>query len=564
MIRATPGALRQDPAARQWLCHRCIDRYVRIAGYRYHAACCRESTPAIHSQADKRYRSTRDMDNQVVTGAAPTASAFAAIKDAVGLDVTYRVATGRTMRRIYLDSTATTLRLKLVQEVLDRFQPHYSNTHSLLHFGALISTREYQWSHEMVLRFVNADAGGYFCFFIGSGATAGFNRVARTLRAKRPERDVVITTLMEHHSNDLPHRAHFPKVVHVPPSVSGNSLGGVDLGQLERALLENSGRVNYVALTGVSNVTGIVNPIHEAARLAHRHGALIVVDAAQMAAHLPIRTSLDIPQAASLDVVVFSGHKVYAPGSPGVVVARKELFSGVPPQEVGGGMVDTVWEDRYTESEQFPDREEAGTPNIPGAIGLAAALCALRGIGMDAIAAEEEALMRHALVRLAQVPDVIVYGETDTRICRRAGAIAFNLKEMDHALTAAILNDYFNIAVRNQCFCAHPYVRELVMLSLSESADMLDNEALEKLAELHRGMVRASFGIYTTSEDVDALAEALRDIGARRDFYATQYERLPDGNYVHRDFRFDSTRVFSVRKEVGRLLSGVRERSPER
>ena len=459
------------------------------------------------------------------------------------------------MRRVYLDSTATTLRLRLVQDVLDRFQPHYSNTHSLLHFGALISSREYQWAHDMVLRFVGADPDAHFCFFTGSGATSGFNRVARALRAKRPERDVVITTVMEHHSNDLPHRAHFPKVVHVPALTSGGSLGCVDLAQLERALEDNRGCVNYVALTGVSNVTGIVNPIHDAARLAHRHGALIVVDAAQMAAHLPICMSAKPQDKAGLDVIVFSGHKVYAPGSPGVVVARKELFSEVPPQEVGGGMVNTVSIDRYTVSERFPDREEAGTPNIIGAIGLAAALYALQALGMDVIADGEEKLIRHALQRLSKLPSVIVYGETDARLCRRAGAISFNVEGMDHALVAAILNDYFNIAVRNECFCAHPYVRELVMLSLSEKADILENEALEKLADLHRGMVRASFGIYTTREDVDALAEALSDIGLRRDFYAAKYERLADGNYLHREFRFDHAQIFSVQGEVDRLLS---------
>lgn len=481
---------------------------------------------------------------------------LAAIRDAVGLNVTYQVATGRWLRRVYLDSTATTLRLKLVQDVLDRFQPHYSNTHSMLHFGAAISTREYQWAHETVLQFVGADPDDYFAFFTGSGATSGFNRVARALRARKPERDVVITSVMEHHSNDLPHRAHFPTVVHIPASTTQRSLGCIDLGALERALEEHAGRVSYVTLTGVSNVTGIVNPIHEAARIAHRHGALMVVDAAQMAAHLPIRMSCEIEKEARLDALVFSGHKVYAPGSPGVVVARKALFSETPPQEVGGGMVDTVWTDRYTASDAFPDREEAGTPNIPGAIGLGAALYALQLVGMEAIAGEEEALVRYALDRLSDLPAVIVYGETDTRICRRAGAISFNVKEMDHALTAAILNDYFNIAVRNQCFCAHPYVRELIMLSLSESADVLDNEALEKLADLHRGMVRASFGIYTTRDDVDVLVAALDEISRRREFYAAQYECQADGNYSHREFQFSHFRAFSVRDAVDGLLSG--------
>jgi cysteine desulfurase / selenocysteine lyase len=373
------------------------------------------------------------------------------------------------------------------------------------------------------------------------------------LRAKRPDRGVVITTGMEHHSNDLPHRVHSSQVIHLPALTSGKSLGCIDLGALERALKNNIGNVNYVALTGVSNVTGIVNPIYDAARLAHRYGALIVVDAAQLVAHMPI--CMDHPDSnAGLDVLVFSGHKIYAPGSPGVVVARKELFSDVPPEEVGGGMVEAVWLDRYQVSEKLPDREEAGTPNIVGAIGLAAALYALHTSGMEVIEAEEKGLVQYALQALSTLPDIIIYGETDTTICQRVGVISFNIRDMDHALTAAILNDYYNIAVRNECFCAHPYVRELVMLSFSEWADVLDNEELERLADLHRGMVRASFGIYTTTKDIDVLVKALAEICLRRHFYVEKYVRSVDGGYSHREFTFEHTATFSVKTEIDKLL----------
>jgi selenocysteine lyase/cysteine desulfurase len=375
---------------------------------------------------------------------------------AIGLEVQYQLATGQRARRIYLDSTASTLRLKVVQDVLDKYQPFYSNTHSVLHFGAKLSTKEYQWAHQMVLDFVQADADVYTCFFTGSGTTAAMNRIARTLREKRPERDVVLTSIMEHHSNDLPHRKHFREVVHVPAAMAAHSLGCIDLNRMEQAFKEHEGRVNYVAITGVSNVTGIINPVHEVAAMAHRHGALMVVDAAQMAAHVPIRTSGHKNPAHNLDAVVFSGHKIYAPGSPGVVVTRKDLFAGIEPQEVGGGMVDTVWVNRYTISPKFPDREEAGTPNICGAIGLAAALYALHKVGMETIAEEEAHLIEYALQRLSKVADLLIYGETDSRLCQRTGAISFNLRNFDHALTAAVLNDYFNISVRNECFCAHP------------------------------------------------------------------------------------------------------------
>ena len=473
--------------------------------------------------------------------------------EAIGLDVCYTLATGERTRRIYLDSTASTLRLNIVQEVLDKFQPYYSNTHSVLHFGARLSTQEYQWSHQMVLDFVHANPEIYTAIFVGSGTTTGINRVARTLREKRPERDVVISSIMEHHSNDLPHRKHFREVVHIPAAMAAHSLGCVDLRRLEEALRENAGKVNYVAITGVSNVTGIINPVHDVAELAHRYGALVVVDGAQMAAHIPVQVSGHASAARDLDVLIFSGHKTYAPGSPGVVVTRKDLFAGLEPQEVGGGMVDQVYINRYTISQQFPEREEAGTPNICGAIGLAAALYALTRVGMDLIAEEECNLMEYALSRLSTVGDLVIYGETDCRQCERTGAISFNLKKLDHALVAAALNDYFNIAVRNECFCAHPYVREMIMQSLAEE-DLSDQE-LEDMAELHRGMVRASFGIYTTEKDVDALVAALQHVSTNTDFYQQQYIRLDNGDYEHKTFKFDHTKVFSVKEEVDRILS---------
>lgn len=477
-------------------------------------------------------------------------------RDVIGLDTRYPVVGGAMRRRIYLDSAASTLRLGVVQKVLDRFQPHYANTHSTLHYAARLSTIEYAWAHRMALEFVGADPARWMCFFTGSGTTAGMNRVARMLRQLRPARDVVVTSIMEHHSNDLPHRKHFGEVVHVASEPSGRSLGGIDMAQLRAVLQSHGKRVNYVAITGISNVTGYVNPVHDIAALAHRHGALVVVDAAQMVAHAPVRMNGEGDPARELDVLVFSGHKVYAPGSPGVVVARQDLFAGVEPEEVGGGMVETVWLDRFTVSERFPDREEAGTPNIPGAIGLAAALYALQGVGMEAIAAEERELMRYALRRLSDVPGIVIYGPADADSCALIGVIAFNLEGCDHAFTAAVLNDYFNIAVRNECFCAHPYVREMVMMSLEEAAaGDLSNEDLERLAERHRGMVRASFGIYSTREDVDALTGAVREIAARREELLALYERLENGDYRHRTFVFEAAAAFSIRSTVDALLA---------
>lgn len=469
-----------------------------------------------------------------------------------GLDVEYMLASGERTRRVYLDSTASTLQLGIVADIMKKYMPYYSNTHTNVHFGAKLSTREFEWAHDMVLSFVDADPERYTAFYVGSGTTGGINRIARTLKEKRPGKKVVITSIMEHHSNDLPHRRNFDEVVHIPTVTNSNQLGCVDIKRIEKALQQYGENVNYISVTGVSNVTGIINPIYDIAELAHRYGTLIVVDAAQMAAHVPIRMSGHENPNRDLDLIALSGHKIYTPASPGVVVTRKQLFEDIEPVEVGGGMVDDVHINRYLPTQHFPDREEAGTPNIAGAIALSTVLYALRKIGMDFIDDEEERLIRYAIEQMEQIKGVLIYGDTDPGKVRRTGALSFNIEGLDHSLTAAILNDYFNIAVRNACFCAHPYVREMITDELSEYADEMSNEELEALAQLHRGMVRASFGLYNNEADVDALVSALHRICANKVFYQNNYHQVSCGDFLHNRFTFDSTPIFSVEDEVDR------------
>lgn len=474
----------------------------------------------------------------------------------VGDDAVYRLANGEESRRIYLDSTASTLQLGLVSDVLQRYLPYYANTHSDVHFSARISNREFNWAHKAVLEFVEA-SDNYGCFFVGSGTTGAINRVARAMSEYRPDRDVVITSIMEHHSNDLPHRKYFKTVVHIPAVLTECGFGCVDLSAMERALKKYGDRVNYVSVTGVSNVTGIVNPIYDIAELAHRYGTLIMVDAAQMAAHLPIRMVDTENPERSLDLLCLSGHKLYAPGSPGVVVSRLDLFSENEPVEVGGGMVEDVYVDRYLTLSSFPDREEAGTPNIPGAIALGSVMHALKMIGMDFIAEEETALVNYAINQLNQLNEVVIYANDDTSICQRAGAFSFHIRGIHHALTAAILNDYFNVAVRNDCFCAHPYVRELVSHDMAQniSFDSLSNEELEQLADEQRGMVRASFGLYNTRADIDFLVKAIDMIIRNRNTYTKNYSQDSSGNFHHNTFQVETEAYYSTADVVARWFN---------
>jgi selenocysteine lyase/cysteine desulfurase len=466
--------------------------------------------------------------------------------DFIGLNTTYSTVNKKEIRRVYLDSTASTLMMKAAYKAMESFYDHYANTHSLLYFSAKISTREYQWAHDRVLSFLKADPENYTCFFTGSGTTAGINRLARVFRDYRPERNKVLVSLMEHHSNDLPHRKHAEEVIHIPLDNFGREAGCINLEEIEKHLKRNESKINYVAVTGVSNVTGIINPIYDIAELAHSYGALIIVDGAQMVSHLPVTISGHKNPDRNLDAFVFSGHKTYVPGSPGVVVCRKDILMSIEPEEVGGGMVDRVFVDRYEVTKKFPDREEAGTPNIPGAIGLAAVLEVLDKAGMDVIHNEETDLINYALTELKKIPEIHIYGETDIDLCPRAGSISFNVIGVDHGLTAAILNDYFNIAVRNECFCAHPYVKEMIIDDLLDFTSELGEDNFEEEVFLKSGMVRASVGLYNTQEDIDTLVSALKEIISNTDELCSHYKTDSLGNYFHSSFDSDSFNMFST------------------
>lgn len=472
-----------------------------------------------------------------------------------GIETEYPLADGSTAQRTYLDSAASNLRLTVADEIVHRALQHYANTHSELHFGARIMTHLYHQAHEIVGSFVDA-SDDYTVVFTGSGVTGGLNRMARVLAQRRPERDVVITTLMEHHANDLPHRKHVGNVVHVPLEKDPDGEAGrVDMAGLRSAVAEYADRLNYVAVTAASNVTGITNPVHEIAELAHEVGALCVVDAAQSAAHMPFSVQGGGPDEA-IDVLCMSGHKIYAPGSPGVIVARKALFEGLEPQEVGGGIVERVETERYEIMDDLPEREEAGTPNLPGAFRLAATLYLLGRIGMDVIEDDERRLTQYALERLEAIDGLKIYGSHRLEVAERIGVITFNLDALPHGLVTAALNDYFGIAVRNECFCAQPFVRQLLGRSGGATASVDERSGEECGPETQPGMVRVSFGLYNTKEDVDRVVDAVADIAGRPDWYRSKYRPLMDGSgdWVHREFEYPPEEAFSLMEEVDAWL----------
>ena len=468
--------------------------------------------------------------------------------DFIGLDTKYSIVSGEKIKRIYLDTTASSLMMGVASRASNSFLKHYANTHSLLHFSAKISTKTYSWIHDRILEFVHADPEKYTCFFAGSGVTAGMNRVAKTFKRLRPDRDMILVSIMEHHSNDLPHRKHGGKVIHIPLDSNPENAGCMNMDLFEQYLKKFQGRINYVSITGLSNVTGIINPINEIAKLVHKYDAYLIVDAAQMAAHVPIYMSGFSDPNMEIDALLFSGHKTYAPGSPGVVIARKEFLAAIEPEDVGGGMVDKVFPDNYFVSQEFPDREEAGTPNILGAITLGSAIHVLDSIGMENILKEDLELTQYAMDKMKHYKDIHIYGNINTEALPRAGTISFNVLDMDHGLVASILNDYYNIAVRNECFCAHPYVEKMLHSTHFKeisNLDCIDNNLSWKV-EPWMGMVRASFGIYNTKDDIDKLIIALSEIINKKSFFAKQYTIDNNGDYNHKTFNFSSKDFFSL------------------
>ena len=285
-------------------------------------------------------------------------------------------------------------------------------------------------------------------------------------------------------------------------------------------------RVALLTVSGASNVTGFIQPIHRLARKAHAVGARILVDAAQLAPHRRIDVkSEDDPE--HLDYVVLSAHKMYAPFGTGALVGRSDTFLQGAPEHQGGGTVEIVTPtDVYWAG--LPDREEAGSPNVVGAVAMAVAAQALMDHGMDDIARHERALTAYALDRLQAIPGLTIYGAgVPVGVDDRVGVIAFNLESVPHALVAAILGYEGGIGVRNGCFCAQSYVAHLLGIAAAGRRGGCPNtwQRTEQTGRAWSGSVSAST---THEEDVDALAGMLERI-VRRD-YRGVYSRAPDSS----------------------------------
>jgi len=457
------------------------------------------------------------------------------------------IAATNPRKRIYLDSAATCLMPRPVLQAIERYlQIACANSHTHATTAGIATTIALHRGHELVGELVGSDPATDCVILTGAGATGAMNLLAQALM-RQPERPIAVVSAQEHHSNLLPWmRQAGAENVRFAPALPD---GKIDIATLDRILRADAGRIRVLAATALSNVTGVINPLRDLARRAHAVGAELVVDGAQAGAHVPISMHPSADRAEDIDYIALSGHKLYAPGSPGVLVGKKAAFEkcGWSIGQCGGGTREYVGTDKVLFKAGAAERQEAGTPNVPGTIGLGVAVGILQAIGLDAIREHERQLMAYALPRLLAVPEVVIYGPMDSN--ERAAVITFNLGSIHHGLVAAALNDYFAIAVRNDCFCAQPYVRSQIFSSC-------DVRGYCDAAQLkNRGMVRASLGIYTTVDDIDALISALTWIEQNQGWLRSQYTDDGKGNFSHKTFRRQMP--FSVDGEISQYVSQV-------
>ncbi len=376
-------------------------------------------------------------------------------------------------RLVYLDSAATSQK---PQVVIDAVAGYYRELNANVHRGgydlAVRATDAYEDARAALAAFVGASDPSGVIFV--RGTTEGINLIASSLGQLKVGRgDTIVLTAMEHHSNLIPWQllaqARGAEIVMVELTQDGR----IDLADYRRAL-ERGPRI--VTFTHVSNALGTINPAAELTRLAHDAGAVVVVDGAQSAPHMPVDVG-----ALGCDFYVLSGHKMLGPMGIGAVIGKPELLDAMPPYHGGGEMINVVQDTSATYA-PLPQKFEAGTPNVEGAIALGAAIRYLRGLGMEEVAAHEQVLVRYALERLSAIEGMTIYGPKD----ERGGVISFTLADI-HPHDLATILDHEGVAIRAGHHCTQPLMRRL---NVSATA-------------------RASFYVYNVEEDVDALVGAL-------------------------------------------------------
>lgn len=377
---------------------------------------------------------------------------------------------------VYLDNAATTQKPRCVVEAIaEEYYSVNANVHRGVHFLSQQATDLHEAARERVRGFINARSAAEIVFT--RGTTEGINLVAGSFgEAMLGEGDEVILTVMEHHSDIVPWQMLRERKGIVIKVVPMDDAGNLSFEEYERMLTP---RTKLVCVTHVSNVLGTVNPVARMARAAHANGSYILVDGAQSVPHFPV----DV-QELDCDFCTFSGHKMYGPTGIGVLYGREELLERMPPYQGGGEMISRVSFERTT-YERLPYKFEAGTPDYVGSHALAVAIDYMERVGREKIAAYERALTDYAMERMQQVEGIRIFGETEGK----GAVVAFNVGDI-HPLDLGTLLDRLGIAIRTGHHCAQP---------------LMERCGVE-------GMARASFAIYNTPAEIDALVAGLERV----------------------------------------------------
>ena len=409
----------------------------------------------------------------------------------VGLDKKVNVEGKGRIIPINFDNAATTPPFKRVMKKILETSEYYGSIERGDGQKSLYCSDLYEESRNYLLKYFNAPEDIYTAIFVAN-TTDGLNMLSNILINSKD--DIVITTRMEHHSNDLPWRGKCNlKYVEVRED------GRININDIEELVDKYRERIKYITITGASNVTGYINDIKRIAKLIHKYGGKIIVDGAQLVPHKKVSMCQE-DSSENIDFLVFYGHKIYAPFGSGAIIGLKESFNMNPPDSKGGGTVDLVLDDREIWL-NTPEKNEAGTPNLFGAVAIMEAMKEVERIGFDTIEKNEKELLKYIIDGLKDLSRVRLYADNEN-INDRLGILVFTIDGMSYEEVGEKLSEVRGIGVRQGGFCSHPYTRRVLGIADNELQNYISKNGVP-------GLVRVSLGIYNTKKEANIFLETI-------------------------------------------------------
>lgn len=409
----------------------------------------------------------------------------------VGLDKKVNINGKGRIVPINFDNAATTPPFKrVVKRVLETTEYYGSIARGDGHKSQYCSDL-YEECRRYILKYFNAPEEIYTAIFVGN-TTDGLNKLSNILINNKE--DIVITTRMEHHSNDLPWRNKCDlKYVEV------NEDGRININEIEELIERYKEKVKYITITGASNVTGYINDIRKISGLIHKYGGKIIVDGAQLVPHKKIymykKDSLE-----NIDFLVFSGHKIYAPFGSGAIIGLRKDFNNNLPDTKGGGTVEYVIDNNQLWL-NTPEKNEAGTPNLFGAVAIMEAMKEIEKIGFERIEKNEKELLQYLINGLKELNRVKLYADNDC-IDDRLGILVFTIDGMKYYEVGEKLSEIKAIGVRQGGFCSHPYTRRVLGIPNNQLQEYINKNGIP-------GLVRVSLGIYNSKKEANIFLETV-------------------------------------------------------